>query len=437
MTKRKSLTRGKIISVALIGGLLVIVGAEILGFNIVSGLQNIVPEIDDTQLEVPFGDLPPEEIEELPVDGSFDCISFVDNSLVEPCDGEPILVPSEPEPLPPIITSNDTETEQYEEEVNSEPVTIAIKSITKLIDGQGNVTESITNSDIPLLAFFVEDVSNVDFSNGIIETELQIITSRQTEINGIATVTIFISNQTVGDPIRLDVDVMTDENGIASIDFLSPTGFGSKQLTFLFRDHIDEFPVGLSKIKYVLDLELETDQDRFVQEDLVIYSVDIVTDPIKIIILNEEGGLVRVYPTDDKFTVRNSGQYSRFVGCASSTGGRCTSSYIYCNKSSIGTAGTLEIFDLDNNKVFEHLLKTRTGNTNWSSGTICSGSGDSVLLQRNAEYTVQFTSVKSGLPSSTWTLQTPESQKNYSYTCSWSFTLPVSCNFPKTGEIVG
>jgi len=435
MAKKNKMTRGKIISVVLIGGLLVIVGAELLGFNIVSGLQNIAPDIEDPQFEVPFGDLPPEEIEELPVDDSFDCI--VNNSIVQPCEGEPTEVPFEPEPLPPIITSNDTEIEQYEEEVNSEPVTIAIKSITKLIDGQGNVTESVTNSDIPLLAFFVKDISNVDFSNGIIETELQIITSRQTEINGNATISIVISNQTVGDPIRLDVDLITDENGIASIDFLSPTGFGSKQLTFLFKDHIDEFPVGLSKIQYVLDLELETDQNRFVQEDLVIYSVDIATDPIQIIILNEEGGLVRVYPTDDKFTVRNSGQYTRWVGCSSSTQGRCNGTYIRCNQSSIRTAGTLEIFDLDNNKVFEHLFTTRTGNTNWSGGSPCSGSGDSVLIQRNAEYTVQFTSVQAGLPSSTWTLQTPESQKNYSYTCSWSFTLPVSCNFPKTGEIVG
>ena len=436
MAKKKGMTRGKIISVALIGGLLVIVDAEILGFNIVSGLQNIAPEIDDTQFEVPFGDLPPEEIEELPIDDSFDCI--VNNSLVEPCDGEPTEIPFEPEPLPPIITSNDTGSEQYEEEVNSEPITIAIKSITKLIDEQGNVTESITNSNIPLLAFFVEDVSNVDFSNGIIETELQLIASRQTEISGIATITIFISNQTVGDPIKLDVDVMTDENGIANIDFLSPTGFGSKQLTFLFRDHIDEFPlVGLSKIQYVLDLELETDQNRFVQNDLVIYSVDIATDPVQIIILNEEGGLIRVFPTDDNFKVSNSGQYTRWVGCSSSTQGRCNGTYIRCNQSSIGTAGTLEIFDLENNKVFEHLLTTRTGNTNWSSGSPCSGSTDSVLLQRNAEYTVQFTSVKAGLPSSTWTLQTPESQKNYAYSCSWSFTVPVTCNFPKTGEIVG
>jgi len=434
MAKKKN-TKGKVISVILIIAVSTIILAEVLGFKVVSGLQNIAPEIEDPKFQVPFGDLPPEEIEELPIDGSFDCI--VDNSLVEPCEGEPTVIPIDPEPLPPIITSNDTEIEQYEEEVNSEPVTIAIKSITKLIDGQGNVTESVTNSDIPLLAFFVKDISNVDFSNGIIETELQIITSRQTEINGNATISIVISNQTVGDPIRLDVDLITDENGIASIDFLSPTGFGSKQLTFLFKDHIDEFPVGLSKIQYVLDLELETDQNRFVQEDLVIYSVDIATDPIQIIILNEEGGLVRVYPTDDKFTVRNSGQYTRWVGCSSSTQGRCNGTYIRCNQSSIRTAGTLEIFDLDNNKVFEHLFTTRTGNTNWSSGSPCSGSGDSVLIQRNAEYTVQFTSVQAGLPSSTWTLQTPESQKNYSYTCSWSFTLPVSCNFPKTGEIVG
>lgn len=436
MAKKKFQVRG-IVAFTIAGLVVVLVIFEVSGISLVSGLENIAPTIDDTPLEVPFGDLPPEEIEELPIDDSFNCI--VENSLVEPCQGEPIKVTFEPAiKFPPIITSNDTETEQYEEEINSEPVTIAIKSITKLIDAQGNVTESVTNSDIPLFAFFVEDISNVDFSNGIIETELQIITSRQTEINGNATITIFISNQTIGEPIRLDVDLITDENGIANIDFLSPTGIGSKQLTFQFNDHIDKFPVsGLTKIQYVLDLELETNQNRFVQEDFVIYSVDIATDVNQIIILNEEGGLVRVYPTDDNFTVRNSGQYTRWIGCGSSTGGRCTSTYIRCNQSSIGTAGTLEIFDLDNNKVFEHLLRTRTGNTNWSSGTPCSGSGDSVLLQRNAEYTVQFTSVKAGLPSTTWTLQTPESQKNYSYTCSWSFTLPVSCNFPQSGAIVG
>ncbi len=433
---RKNKTREKIISVTLIVVVITIVFAELLGFKVVSGLQNIAPEIEEPQLEVPFGDLPPEEIEELPIDDSFDCI--VENSLVEPCEGEPIEVPFVPAiTFPPIITSNDTETEQYEEEINSEPVTIAIKSITKLIDEQGNVTESITNSDIPLLAFFVEDISNVDFSNGLIESEFQIIASRQTQINGNATVTIFISNQTIGEPIRLDVDLITDENGIANIDFISPTGFGSKQLTFQFNNHIDKFPLtGLTKIQYVLDLELETNQNRFVKEDFVIYSVDIATDLNQIIILNEEGGLIRVYPTDDKFTVSNSGQYTRWVGCGSSTGGSCTSTYIRCNTSSIGTAGTLEIFDLDNNKVFEHVLRTRTSNTNWSSGSVCSGSSDSVLIQRNAEYTVQFTSNVGGLPSSTWTLQTPESQKNYAYSCSWSFTVPVVCNFPKTGEII-
>jgi len=142
---------------------------------------------------------------------------------------DPIIPP--PEPVSPL----EPEPELFE-------VTITSKIFKT--DNSGEIFESTTNFDIPILAFFVEDTSNLDFDNGFIQQGLILNAPPNTQISLDANFDILIANQTIlPEPLTISISGITDVNGELAIDYVNPIGLKSKDFLFTFADHVDKFPI--------------------------------------------------------------------------------------------------------------------------------------------------------------------------------------------------
>ena len=388
-------------------------------------LPNISINIVSAQepLEIPFVD----DVDTTnPDTGIVD--EFTDEELAQ-------VIPDDPQPpdyemddiidpmvLPP-ISSNDTINEQIKDEIFSD--TVILDAFTFITDTQGNRTESSTNIDVPLLSFFVEDISNRDFSDGIIQTMLVLRTEPLATVQGSGTFQIFIGNQTVlNQPLSLVIDGVADQNGLLPVVFQNELGMTSEDFTFSFLDHVDKFPIqGLSNVDYKVDFNVISGEREFNVANSTIYKAVIATDPNQIIIIDQEGGLIRAYPVDDKITLYNNGQRTTRTQCSSATGGRCSGYTTRCTAEATEALGTMTLRDTEGNVLLE-VVATGSGCNNAISGN--------VLVERNQEYTIQLQSINADVASGTFTFMTPESQKNFSFGCTTKFTSPriPICNFP-------
>ncbi len=200
---------------------------------------------------------------------------------------DPIIPPPEP------VSPPEPEPELFD-------VTISSKIFKT--DNNGTLTESKTNFAIPILAFFVEDTSNIDFDKGFIQQELIVNAPPNTEINLDANFDVLIANQTIlPEPLTISISGITDVNGELAIDYVNPLGLKSKDFLFDFKDHIDKFPItGTEKVEFVLNnVNVTSGNFEYALDSIVIYSLTIATDPNKIIIIDETGGRTRIFPTDD------------------------------------------------------------------------------------------------------------------------------------------
>jgi hypothetical protein len=197
------------------------------------------------------------------------------------------------------------------------PFDVSISSVILKTDNNGTRTQSTTNFDIPLFAFFVEDTSNLDFDNGFIEQNLVLNAQPDTLITLNADFDVLIANQTVLlEPLTISVSGVTDQNGQLIIDYVNPAGLKSKDYFFSFADHIDKFNVtATDKVEYVIDNVIVSSGDfQYELESAVIYEIKIARDPNRIIIIDESGGKARIFPTDDVINVTstaNSYSYTR------------------------------------------------------------------------------------------------------------------------------
>lgn len=190
-----------------------------------------------------------------------------------------------------------------------------VELISKVIktDNTGEKFESIVNFEFQQLSFFVEDTSNLDFDNGIIENELFIKTDPLITVIGNGFFEIRIANQTIQtEPTPIKVSGITDENGQIRITFTSPLGSPSDLFTFQFVQNIDKFStLGITEIQYVVsDFVLNIENFNFIIEEETIFQMNIARDPNQIIIVNEEGGTLRIFPTDDR--IRLCSQTGKF-----------------------------------------------------------------------------------------------------------------------------
>ena len=201
---------------------------------------------------------------------------------------------------------DDGTTVEPEPDPEPELFEVTVSSIIFKTDNNGTRTESTTNFDIPLFAFFVEDTSNLDFDNGFIEQQLIVNAPPNTQINLDADFDVLIANQTVlPEPLTISIIGVTDASGELLIDYVNPLGLKSPDFLFSFADHIDKFPItGTENVEFVLsNVKVSSGTFEFELGSAVIYSVTIARDPNQLIIDDEFGEKVRIFPTDDTLRV--------------------------------------------------------------------------------------------------------------------------------------
>jgi hypothetical protein len=189
------------------------------------------------------------------------------------------------------------------EEPPPDPPTVEIVSNVTKIANNGERFTSSTSFNIPLrLELFVEDTTNIDFDQGFIENQLFLKTDAGLNVDLTGFFDILIENQTIlTQPVPINVQGISDQDGMIAINFLSPTGISSEIFLFQFADHIDKFQTqGITKIEYkLLTITASIDEFNYGLDFETIFSMDIFRDPNLITITDEEGGIVRALPEDD------------------------------------------------------------------------------------------------------------------------------------------
>jgi len=206
-----------------------------------------------------------------------------------------------------------------------------LTTITK-IDSAGNSEIIETSFAVPQLSFFVEDISNIDYSTGFIETGLALSSNFQEEnfvgtgeMNYLVRETIIdlSGNQLVKENIletaQISVTGISDTENLIPIFFVSSSGATSPLFTFSFAEHFSAFENEkvtdlIIKIKN-LDVTTEATfscipedpcvipTNEFSITEFDIFKMAIARDDEAIIITDEEGILTRVYPTDSRFVL--------------------------------------------------------------------------------------------------------------------------------------
>jgi len=184
---------------------------------------------------------------------------------------------------------------------------VGIRSKVLKIDGTGQIIESVTNFDIPFLAFFVEDTTNIDFTNGVLQQELFLVAPPNTRLLLTADFDILIGNKTaLAEPLTLGISGVTDgTTGELQIDYINDAGLRTNQFTFQFKDNINKFPIlGTAMVEFVIsNVRVTSGNFEFELLSEAIYSLRIATDPNRLIIEDEFGGKSRILPTDDTLRI--------------------------------------------------------------------------------------------------------------------------------------
>ena len=327
--------------------------------------------------------------------------------------------------------------------------TVVLSSLITKIDTQGNKTFTTGISEIPALSFFVEDVSNIDFSQGFLEIQTKATfradESPDPQIIGTGDFDILINGQSIlTDQITFEVDGVycstlcpvpdifcfdqacsfSVQEGVGA-EFVSSTGLRSPSFTFSFEENFDKFPNGISTLEFVLinsDFTVDSDQN-FQGTKNVLFSMDIAKDPNLIIIDDESGGTERVFPIDSVLKVTGATTAVRGTSCllyefrisdcpdCKVTLRRGSNSSPNNPDSCIGTISTTT-FDTDTARVIGLNLLDDSGNLLQS---FAGGQGEVLneLLPRNTNYTLTIAS-----PSLSTDLSFPKSQQTQSYTCT-------------------
>jgi len=320
-------------------------------------------------------------------------------------------------------TSNDPPIEQIIDDITSATSINLILDVVK-IDANNNRFSSTFLTEIPALSFFIEEESNVDFTNGFIEFSIDLQTFANTNIDGSGKLDLLIGNQTIlTEPIDVRVLGTTDSDGKIDVSFVSLTGATSiAPFLFSFENNMDKFPVqGVTKIELkLIDFQVQADSTNdFALSNAVIFTMSIATNPNEIIVTDEQGELVRIFPTDDRFVIRSiTSTFLARQTCVvtSSSGAGCTAQYCRtynvppstrCENSALYARGTVPAPQVSGIILFENgqFVKTVVGGKN---GIIFDE-----MLTRNTNYTITIAD-----PPFTFDFTTPKSQKNYDYKCT-------------------
>ncbi len=353
---------------------------------------------------------------------------------------------NEEDPLDPNLngtTSTDPPIDQICDELDlscgSSPQLQLQTSITK-IDSAGNSELVEDVFDIPLASFFVEDSSNIDYSTGRLEIKLSVKGDPNTQYTGIGEVDLLINGQTIlTSPLTVAVD------GTGEVDLL----FGgiSDTFTVSFADEFDKFvnqqttPI-LVKIK---SLDVSSSTDDFAMVDQDVFVMTILRDDFKIIIMDEQGVSIRVYPTDSIIRLTTTSTTPRAGYCTIGTQpveacgrvscGSCalsgSTSGSYPN-SCIGGQGTssgsvLPATTLSGINLFDQNGEFLLSGSGGSSGVVFDE-----LVTRNENYNIEILS-----PSISGNVSYGKSQETQSYVCAPTFSVSYKVEKTRTSNYCG
>ncbi|MCP6727163.1 MAG: hypothetical protein KJI69_04005 [Patescibacteria group bacterium] len=343
--------------------------------------------------------------------------------------------------------------------------TVVLSSLITKIDTQGNKTFTTEISQIPALSFFVEDVSNIDFSKGFLEIQTKAsFRSDDPQIIGTADFDILINGESVlTDQITFDVDGVEctticpvpaifcgDDTGCSfthfntgvGAEFVSSIGLRSPSFTFSFEENFDKFPDGISTLEFVLinsDFTVDSVQN-FQGTKNVLFSMDIAKDPNLIIIDDESGGTERIFPTDSVLKVTGATTAVTGTTCLlyEKKISDCPDCKVTLNRGSNSSPNnpdscianiTTITFDTDTARVIGLNLLDDSGNLLQS---FAGGQGEVLneLLPRNTNYTLTIAS-----PSLSTDLSFPKSQQTQSYTCTNEYKVTYKRVEYESGEI--
>ncbi len=296
------------------------------------------------------------------------------------------------------------------EEPPPEPPTVEIVSNVTKFANNGEVFTSSTSFNIPLrLELFVEDTTNIDFDQGFIENQLFLKTDPMSDIQINGFFDIFIDNKTIlTNPVPINVQGISDQDGMIRINFLSPTGLPSDTFLFKFNDHVDKFPAsGITKIEYKLSsVTVNINEFGYALDFETIFEMDIFTDPNLILITNEQGGLLRVLPTDSAVNLCSSPSKFCYKTCSvHSVRFGCQTYRTLCQGISAPIIGAWNFFKQD--KISGVFVAVDSGTQFQTSCPL------SKFVQRDEVFKLQIFSPNAG----TITWKTDIEQRNFLFSC--------------------
>lgn len=445
MAKKKSIGRA-VVAGAGIGVLLIVI---IPVFFFVFG--DVVAQ-GSFEIPFPFSDNPPitpdDQLIDPDITDRMDCDASLPDCDAPILDGIPDFPPSPPIINPDLDIINKTDDDKLMDSLNMtessddppidqiidiifEPQVIRLEANVVKIDSTLQRFNETLIFDVPLASLFVEDTSNIDFRNGFIELDLDILTDPQTQINADGTFNVKINDiELFPTDVGLQSIGLTDQDGKIKLKFIPfPLEITSDLFTFDFNQNFDKFPdEAVSKLRFIiktLNIDVGTEQNNGLlgQE---IFSMDIFKDPIQILILDTQGNEIKSYPLDDRLLIRSdaSSALCRVVldppdDTGLPTAGGCSAPVrrgaTYDRTCGAGSGSVcvnfvpvimpkIRVLDVEGNLFTESFAG--------ATGVIIDKN-----LFRNTNYTFTSDGVSVGGSPVDFTIITPKSQKNYSYKC--------------------
>ncbi len=375
----------------------------------------------------PEEELSPEEIEEL--------IKKLQDMLVDP----PIVNQTTSED-PPIEQSCDIDPDNPLCQIISPSNSIQL--ITKVSKTDSDEMTTVTEEafEVPAFAFLVEEDTDRDFRTGFLNYELFLKGLPNTNYDGTGKVDLFVGQQSIfTEPTTIEINGISDEDGMIQIQFVSPTGTTSSILLFTFDDHFDKFvneQTTLIRLNLV-DISVSDQTENFSLVDQDVFTMDIARDDIKLIIIDETGGGTdRVYPTDSRIVITSKAKTIKGTSCliykslVDQLGEGCSARNLSCpcfgTSIGIGTnnvvAGTTSAPSITGINLFDQnglLLLSKLG----GSGVVFNE-----LVTRNENYTIDILS-----PIISTDLSFGKPQETQSYTCVAEGTPRHKINIVRTG----
>jgi len=247
----------------------------------------------------------PAEIEEM--------IMEIEEMIIDP----PIVNETTSED-PPIVQSCDIDPDNPLCQIISPSNSIQLISKVEKTDSQGMTTVSEEIFEIPAFEFLVEDPTDRDFRTGFLNFELFLKGIPNTMYVGTGKVDLFVGDQSIfTEPTRIEINAISDADGMVQLLFVSPTGATSSALLFTFDDQFDKFvneQVTLVRLNLV-DLSVSDQTENFSLVNQDVFTMDVARDDIKLIITDETGATGRVFPTDSRILITTKANTIKGTQC--------------------------------------------------------------------------------------------------------------------------